>query len=449
MTLSKMQLSIILKFMNHLIFLIFYEIALWVIAFLAMPKLIYSIIFQKKYRESLFLRLGIQYPIFRPSKYRSIWIHAVSVGETKAVVSVARELKRLFPHHPLIISSITETAHAEAKRSLPFADYHVYLPFDFAFLVKAIVKKASPGLVILSESDFWYHFLYYAKQGGAAIAMVNGKISERSAWRFHQFSYFAKPLFRLFDVMCVQNKLYVERFIEAGATHDQLVVTGNLKLDEDYPQLSQDEIQQWKKKLGIRGDQLVLTIGSTHHPEEEMFLHILKEIWEKHPKLRVILVPRHPERFGQVAELLERAQISWINFSNIQRCTAQEKVILIDAMGLLRMCYQLSDCAIVAGSYTKRVGGHNIIEPCSYGTPVLFGPYMHSQVELVDLMKQYHAGRQVDIKDLPMVLTQWLENSHERLELGAGGFHLVHSLKGANQRTLQALQPILSAINHV
>lgn len=430
----------------NFIFLIFYEIALWIIALLAIPKTIYSFFAYKKYRQSLLPRLGIRYSIFQKHPLPSIWIHAVSVGETKAVVSVARELKHRFPNHPLIISSVTETGHAEAKRSLPFADYHVYLPFDFSWVVYKIVKKAAPGLVILCESDFWFNFLYYSKRRGAALALVNGKMSERSMRRFGLASFFSKRLFGLFDVLCIQNNLYRARFIEAGASLDKIVVTGNLKLDEDYPQLSSEEVIQWRQKLGIQPNQLVLTIGSTHAPEEQFFIQILKDIWKHTPDLRVILVPRRPELFKEVGFLLEKERLSWINFTDISRRTGKEQVILIDAMGLLRMCYQLSDFAIVGGSFTDRVGGHNILEPCWYGKPVLFGPHMHTQLELVDLMTQYGAGMQVNPEQLKPTLERWIENPKESQAIGAKGLQLVKDLKGSTKRTLQALNPLLSRL---
>ena len=430
----------------NLILLFLYEMVLWVIAILAIPKTLYSFFVQKKYHQSLLPRLGIGYPNFQAHSLPSIWIHAVSVGEAKAVASIARELKRRFPENPLIVSSVTETGHAEAKRSLPFADYHVYLPFDFSWIISRIVKRASPGLVILSESDFWYHFLYCSKKRGAALALVNGKISKRSMRHFRLISFFSRHLFGLLDVLCVQNNLYRARFIEAGATLDKIVVTGNLKLDEDYPRLSSEEAVQWRQKLGIHHNQIVLTIGSTHAPEEQFFIQILKDIWKQHPDLRVILVPRHPERFKEVGLLLEKERLLWINFSNISRRTGKEQVILMDAMGLLRMCYQLSDIAIVGGSFTDKVGGHNILEPCWYGKPVLFGSHMHTQLELVELMTQYGAGVQVDLEQLKPLLKRWIEHPQEGKEIGSNGLRLVKDLKGSTQKTLHALEPLLNKL---
>jgi len=234
--------------------------------------------------------------------------------------------------------------------------------------------------------------------------------------------------------------------IEAGAPFEKLTVTGNLKFDEDYPQLSKEEVRLWRQKLGIEPDQIVLTIGSSHHPEEQLFLQALKEIWHKIPGLKVIIVPRHPERFKTVANLLENARLMWISFTDIARRTGREQVILIDAMGMLRMCYQLSDLAIVAGSFTDKVGGHNILEPCWYGKPVLFGPHMHSQLELVDLVNLYQAGLQVPENDLQATLQRLLVNHHEREVIGAKGLLLIKELKGSTQRTIQALEPLLEKI---
>lgn len=429
--------------MNFII-LFLYEVALIFITILAIPKVVYSLLFYKKYRHSLFQRFGVGFPVSGSKEKPSIWIHAVSVGETRAIVSVARELKKHFPDHILIISSASETGHAEAKRSLPFADFHVFFPLDFSIVIRRVIKKASPRLVVLCESDFWYHFLYYSKKQGAAIALVNGKISERSMRRFSLVSFFSNRLFGLFDVICTQNRLYRGRFIEAGADPQKIAVTGNLKFDDEYPRLTSDETADWRRKLGIENSQTVLTIGSTHSPEEQMILEVLEDIWKKHPDFRVLLVPRHPERFKDVGQILEKEGIRWINFSDIKQRTGREQVILIDTMGLLRMCYQLSDLALVGGSFTDQVGGHNILEPCWYGKPVLFGPHMGAQVEMVDLMKQYGGGVQVDQKELYSILELWIENHEEREEVGAKGFRLVKDLKGATDKTLKVLEPFLS-----
>lgn len=418
---------------------IFYEIGLWLLAILSIPKMLYNFLVYKKYRKSFLARLGVKFPIIHKLSGPLIWVHAISVGETKAIVALTRELKRHVAGCQIIVSSITETGHAEAKRSLPFADYHLYLPFDFKRIVRRVLGKASPDLVILCESDFWYNFLRFTKRQGASLMLVNGKLSERSQKHFSLLPSFSKRLFNLFDLLCIQNTLYQDRFIAAQAPENKMIVTGNLKFDEEYPQLSGEEIKQWKRKLGISLHHVVLTIGSTHAPEERLLLNILKDIWKEIPHLKVILVPRHPERFKEVFSLLKKEGIAAISFTEISRRTGEEKVLLIDAMGMLRMCYQLSDVALVGGSYTDRVGGHNILEPCWYEKPILFGPYMHKQVELVDLIKRYGAGVQVGQEGLRVILEQWLKDPVERMEIGKKGGHLIKDLKGSTKRTLQAL----------
>lgn len=420
-----------------------YEGALWVAALLAAPKILYSFFIHKKYRESLLPRLGFRCPLPQTPVKPSIWVHAVSMGETKAIVPLVRELKQRFPHYCLIISSITETGHAEARRSLPFADYHLYLPLDFKRLTAQLIKQANPKAIILCESDFWFNFLSQAKKHGAALILVSGKMSERSMHRFEKASFFAKPLFHLFDLACVQNPLYHSRFIRAGFPSDKLVLAGNLKFDENYSALSAEEKEKWKKKLGIQAGQPILTIGSSHAPEEELFIKALKETWKETPSLRVILVPRHPERFKEVGLLLEQAGLSWISLSQIHQKSGQEQVLLIDAMGLLRTCYQLCDFAFVGGSFTDKVGGHNILEPCGYGKAVLFGPHMHTQLELVNLIKQYGAGLQIDSSELPVILHKWIQSPEEHEKIGQKGSAMIKELRGSLQRTLDAMEPIL------
>jgi 3-deoxy-D-manno-octulosonic-acid transferase len=430
--------------MKDLFLPILYEVGLLALMIVSLPKLLYQCLFLKKYRKSLPQRLGMHFPKIDKGNRPLIWIHAVSVGETIAVSALARQLKKVYPEAIFVISSTTETGHEEAKRSLPFADHHVYLTFDLRFIVNRIVKRTAPNLVILSETDFWLNFLQSAKSYGAKIALVNGKLSQRSMARFQKFPFFSKKLFSLVDIFCVQNKLYADRFVNAGISEDKLLVTGNLKFDADSSLMSSDEVAKWSELLGIEPNQLVLTIGSTHDPEEKLLLATLKKIWQEHPHLKVLLVPRHPERFNIVADLLTQEKIPFLRFTKANKKRGGERVILVDAMGILKKSYQLSHLAFVGGSFTSKVGGHNILEPSCYGVPVLFGPHMHTQTELVELVEKYGCGKQVSEENLYKEMCSFLENSTKRAEYGASGKQLLKDLKGATSRTGEA---ILSLIN--
>jgi 3-deoxy-D-manno-octulosonic-acid transferase len=419
---------------------LFYEILLYLLALIALPKMMYERMFKEKYQESFAQRFGADFPAINKGDRPLVWIHAVSMGETKAVSALAKQIKKEYNNPIIVISSVTETGHAEAKRCMTFADYHVYLPFDFKWIISPIVQRTRPDLVIVCETDFWFNFLKSCKAVGAKVALVNGKISERSLGRYLIWPSFSQKLFGLIDKFCVQNNLYADRFKKLGVAEQKIVVTGNLKFDEDYPKLAPSELSVWKEQLGIAPTDMVLVVGSSHDPEELLIIDTMKSVWEKIPNIKVLIVPRHPERFSLVADLIASKHIPYIRYSLLPNKSGNEKIILMDTMGLLRKCYQLADIAIVAGSYTPRVGGHNIIEPCWFGVPVIFGPYMHTQLELVSIVLEYHAGLQVPESALADILTQYFQNATKRKELGRGGERLVIEMRGAVDKTWQALK---------
>lgn len=409
-----------------------YDSLLLLLGLVALPKLLLG-----RRRANIRQRLGMDFPKVIKGEGPIIWVHAVSVGEVKAVARLSQRLKRE-KGGTLIISTVTETGHAEAKRSIPNADHYVYLPIDFSWIIRPIIRRVKPELVILCESDFWFNFLYSAKEVGARVVLVNGKMSERSLKRYKWFSFFTRRLFSMIDLFCLQAKPYAKRFEELGIPKDKIVVTGNLKLEGDNPKMSGQEAEAFQKKLGIKAGDLTLVIGSSHAPEEEELLNILEPLWADFPQLKVILVPRHPERFDTVAEILEKRKIPFSRYS--EKGDAVGRVVLIDAMGVLRQCYQIADIALVAGSYTPKVGGHNILEPCSDGVPVIYGPEMSSQPDLVRIIQEYKAGQQVSLSELKQVLHQWLSTPELRKKIGAQGLRLTHEIQGATEATLKALE---------
>lgn len=416
---------------------------MWLLAIAALPKTLYQMLFQKKYRGNLSKRFGCEFPSIEKGDRPLVWIHAVSLGETRAIATFAKLLKAQLKNPIFVISSASETGHAEAQRSLAFADYHVYLPLDFSWIVKPIIGRVKPNLVVLTESDFWYNFLRISKENGARIILANGKISERSTNRLKKATFFAKRVFGLFDTMCLQSHLYKNRFEQVGADPGKMVVTGNLKFDDDYPALSAQELADWRKLLGITSDHKVLVMGSTHDPEEKLFLSMLQEVWKSDPKLKAILVPRHPERFQEVARILVERNIPFVRFSEIETKKGNELLILFDVMGLLRKSYQIADVAIVAGSYTSKVGGHNVLEPSWYGVPVIYGPFMHSQPDLVDLTKEYGTALQVEGENLAETVRQLLHSQDKREGYRHNAERLLRDCRGATQRTWEALQRVI------
>lgn len=382
-----------------------------------------------KRRKNLGARLGKNFPEIHKGKDRLVWIHAVSFGETKAIAPLIKLLRQSHPQLKILLSSATETGHNEGKKTIPEANWHVYLPFDFAYIIKPIVKRVAPDLVVLTETDFWLNFQESAKESGAQIVVVNGKLSERSFNRLRKVPSFTKRLFGSIDHFFLQAKVYETRFNKLGIPTSKLSVTGNIKLDSS-------QIAPQTSTLPI------LTLGSTHAPEEKMWIAALKEIWKSRPDLKVMLVPRHPERFEEVAKLLADSKVAFGRLSQGDSLETSS-LLLIDAMGLLKKCYQQSMIAFVGGSFTEKVGGHNIIEPCFYGIPVIFGPEMHSQPDLLELVQSYHAGLQITPEEMVPTVLRLLSGPQERARLGGNGLKLIEDSKGALQTTFINLVPYI------
>lgn len=423
----------------HILFRFFYEMLLYIVGLFFFPFFCYAYFLKGKYHKSALYRFGWKFPSFSGP---SIWIHAVSVGETKAVAELAKKIKQEFPTYPLIISSVTETGHEEALRSLPFADAHVYFPLDFRWIVKKVLKKARPALVLFCESDFWFNFLDVAKQQGASLVLVNGKISEKSSKRFQFFSFFSEKLFNLFDTIVVQNTLYKAHFEKTGIPSEKIFVSGNLKFDHSPPSLNETEKQEWKEKLGIPSSACTIVLASTHSPEEDHLAEILKNLKKRHNNLHFLIVPRHPERFLEVGKILEKKIIDYTAFSSLSSTTKKEDTILIDQMGVLLSCYQVADLAVVGGSFFESTGGHNILEPIQYGVPVLFGPFMKNQQEMVQLVEEAQAGCSSTIDELESLLTKLIQQPKTRKEMGERGKLLTKKIKGSLDRTLFFLSPL-------
>ncbi len=416
-----------------------YEVLLHLMALVAIPKMLFQMAFRGKYRKSFGQRFGIGFPEIVKGARRLIWVHAVSLGETKAVAPLVRKLKEM-PDNPLVVvSSITETGHGEAVKGMPEADFHVYLPFDLRYVIRPLIRRIRPDLVMITETDFWANFLWESKAVGALVVLVNGKISERSTLRHQKCRWGSDLLLAPFDRLCVQSPIYQTRFESIGVPKEKIVVTGNLKLDDKYPEMTPAEVTAWKRTLGIKPNGPVLVIGSTHDPEESNLLDALSAVWASFPTLKVLLVPRHPERFLAVASLIESKKIPYARMSAITPKDADAKVILVDQMGTLRKCYQLATVALVAGSFTTKVGAHNLIEPSWYGVPVLYGPSIYAQPDLHELVQTFNAGIQVTLETFPQTLLTLLNSPEKRALLGSGGKAIFQSSSGAITRTLNLL----------
>ncbi|MEZ5314797.1 MAG: 3-deoxy-D-manno-octulosonic acid transferase [Chlamydiales bacterium] len=393
----------------------------------------------RKYRGLVKAKLGQGFPEIKKGNRVVVWVHAVSMGETKAIAPLIEKMKSLTEPPLIILSTATQSGHEEGKKGM--ADYKVYLPFDFPYIIRPIIRRLSPDLVILTETDFWYHFQDAAKKSGATLVVVNAKLSQRSFARYQKFPFLIRYLLHPIDYFYVQGALYQERIHNLGIPLDKMSITGNIKLDvstKTIPTIN-------RKNLGLNSH-FVITLGSTHPPEEEIWIRALKKLWQDYPELKVLIAPRHPERFEVVAHLLKKESLNYTSWSE-QGTLDCHNILLIDAMGILNAFYQISDLAFVGGSFTPAIGGHNILEPCFYGKPVLFGPHMDSQPDLVELMLSYSAGIQITPKDIYPTLRKLISNPTLCHKIGENGLHLLHQSRGAMDKTFNALRPLIEKRN--
>ena len=398
--------------------------------------------------ESLRQRIGKEISPVQRGQGPVVWVHAVSFGETKAVCPLLEEFERRYPEAQFVFSTVTQTGYAEGIRSLPQAARHLYLPLDFRTTMRKAIQSVQPDLVLITETDYWYHFLRESKAAGAQVVVVNGKVSERSARRYCRVPWLAQEIFGQVDHFCVQSDLYRQRFLDLGMNPQQLTVTGNIKFDASSKKMSLANKEQLQKRLGVETKEITLVAGSTHDPEEELFVRTWQLLKSKGYRVRLILVPRHPQRFDEVARLLKQQRVAFWRYTQGGNCPPEVDCVLIDAMGLLRECYQVADLAIVAGSFTPKVGGHNLLEPCFYSVPVVFGPHMHSQPELTTLVLQAGAGCQTSCAELANTLLDLCANPERGKTIGKAGYALIQKNVGAIGRTLSAIESHLPTTYH-
>jgi 3-deoxy-D-manno-octulosonic-acid transferase len=377
------------------------------------PKILLDRVRKGKKHPGFLQRIGLKIP--PPS---TIWIHAVSVGEVKAAKPLLQLLKMHYPHYTFLITTTSATGQEEARRSLPEADHFAYLPLDLSFVVKRWVRKVNPQLFLLIESDIWPNLLKALKQNSTKILLVSGKLSPKSARRFSLFPHFSKRLFARFDALCVQNGEHHHRFTPFTSN---LHITGNLKLDLKA---------QPTQPLSFPKPCLILSC--THPHEEELLLDALEGPWH------ILLAPRHPERFQEVAQLLQRKKIPYSLWSN----PAPTKVLLIDAMGQLPSCYAHADLAILGGSYVPHIGGHNPLEPLLYSTPLFFGPHTQAQQELTTLALASGAARCIPLENLRAAVTHFFSHPQEADVMRTAAKKLIEKTGGAAQNTLAVIKSV-------
>ncbi len=420
-----------------------YSLLLFLALIVSTPWWLLQMLRHGKYRTGWGERLGrVPQRLLQGAGGPTIWIHAVSVGEVLAISRVVEELKAQLRGWRIVVSTTTDTGQKLARKR--FGESNVfYLPLDLPFAVRPFLQALSPKLLVLAESEFWPNLLHWARLSGAAVAVVNARVSDRSLPGYLRFCRLLRPVMQNVDLFLAQSDEDARRLIHIGAPPDRVHVSGNLKFEVKLPAKS-DIVGQFRAAIQRENVGPVIVAGSTLDGEEPMMLEMFRSVAAEYPCALLILAPRHPERFNAVVGLLVS---SGIRFQQRSQWDGSKpiagSVFLLDTIGELASLYEFADLTFIGGSLVPR-GGHNVLEAAQFGKAILVGPHTENFRDIIGIFRRADALRVVTPQSLTPTVLQLLENHDERAALGQRALEVMRSQQGATERTVNALLGLLS-----
>jgi 3-deoxy-D-manno-octulosonic-acid transferase len=376
---------------------------------------------------------------------RVFWIHAASVGETRAAIPLVRCLKKTFPGSVVVLSTMTFTGQAIAQE-IPEVDVGLFCPFDLSWVVRRVLRQIQPVLLIIVETEIWPNFVRYASKRGLAVMLINGRISDHSFPRYRLVRPLLRPVLEQFDAFCMQTELDAERIRLLGAPPERVEVTRNLKFDMTAAVPDEAAVAVFKETFQLPCDCLIWVAGSTHSGEEEAVADVYRQMTEGGRNVVLVLVPRHPERCRAVGEMLTGHGIPFALRSLVaqrERSLQPGEVLLVDSMGEMLKFYAVADLVFVGGSLVP-VGGHNILEASLLKKPVIFGHYMNNFKEIMRLLLEAQGGICIaNRQELSAAAIRLLDDAELRRSMGEGGNALLQQNAGATAHTLSVVENIL------
>lgn len=408
---------------------------------LQIPVAIYWLfrgLLNRNYRDRAWQRFGIAYPKFE----KCIWIHAVSVGEVQAAVPLVHEIKRRFPEHQLLVTTVTPTGAARVSALFGTAVTHCYIPFEMPLAVDRFFASVKPKLALIMETEIWPNLYRGCGVRDIPLILVSARISPNSLGGYRRFLPLVRETLSHGIIIAAQSEADARRFRELGASPARTWVTGNIKFDIELPPNILLDGQQLRAKLF--GERPIWIAASTHDKEEQLVLDAHAKLREQYPKLLLLLVPRHPERFEEVRSLVQRRWGRLVSRTENRPCDAATEVFLGDTMGELPLFYAMSDVAFVGGSLVP-IGGHNLLEPAALGLPVVTGPEVFNAQEIADMFVELGASRMVNNEtELAAAVAEFIGDPAMAAEFGRKGREIVQRNRGALGRLFGLLEPLIS-----
>lgn len=374
----------------------------------------------------------------------SIWLHAVSVGELNAAIPLINRLKEKYPELKMIVSTVTVTGYNNATKKIPAADLIFFFPFDFSWVVKKIVKLLKPKIFILIETEIWPNVLRSLRENGIPTILSNGRISSTSYKRYKTFRFFFKSVLKGFSIFSMQSDRDSKRIVSLGADEEKVVTSGNIKFDQDILTVNSKDLGNLQKCLHFSGKEKIFVAGSTHKGEEEIILKVFESLKESFPGIKLLLVPRRPERFNEVEDLVKERGFSITRKTLLDGgAEGSFEVVLIDTMGELRMIYGLGTVIFVGGSLVEK-GGQNLLEPASYKKPVFFGPHVDNFTSIAKALQEGGGGIQVRNGDeLLSQAKRFLSNPSLLEDAGNSAWKVLNEGRGAVESNLKLIDALI------
>lgn len=415
-----------------------------ILAYICMPILFFRLWWRSRHVPARWQRWQ-QRCGYSPELKECIWIHAVSLGETIAAMPLIKKILAAYPQIPVLVTNMTLTGSEQVTKQLGDTVHNAYIPFDTAHFVKRFFQRSNPKIAIILETELWPNLFRQCELRHIPLIVTNARLSEKSARGYQRFC----PSLMRWMMGCVttlacQAAADGERFVQLGLEREKLFITGSVKFDITISAQQQEKGEELKREIG--NQRLAWVAASTHDGEEKLILSAHKLLLEKHPHMLLILVPRHPERFDAVSELLSHDGWHFSRRSLHQSITADTQVYLADTLGEMMSLFFAGDIAVVAGSF-KPIGGHNVLEPAALGKPVISGPIVHNFLQAVDLLQSANAITLVEnnAESLAKTLSLLASDAELRHLQGQRALKVVEANRGALDKQLTLVKQILRA----
>ncbi len=383
-----------------------------------------------------------------------IWVHSVSVGETIAAAPMIRRLQKHYPESILLVTTMTPTGSEQVKKIFGDSVEHCYAPYDMPDAIARFLHRTHPALLVIMETELWPNLIHACQHRAIPVVLANGRLSAKSAAGYAKVEALARPMLAKLAVVAAQTKADGERFLQLGVGEEVLEVTGNIKFDLQLDDTLRQQAAALKKQWQGADGRPVWLAASTHRGEDEIILDAFSQILEQRPDLLLVLVPRHPERFNEVANLCTAGNYRLARRSELQGSggvlDSKTQIVLGDTMGELLSFCGASDITFVGGSLVD-VGGHNLIEPAAWGVPVLSGPHLFNFTEVSRLLDEA-GGLEVcaDAGELAAVVVKLLADPERYQQMSAAALAVTEANRGALDRLTvllgsQICQPLIQA----